>query len=59
MMNFSFPGNAKIFTFLLLQVINADVLDSEWTTELVFDFTRDRDIIEKLEEEGLKTILID
>ena len=59
MMNFSFPGNAKIFTFLLLQVINADVLDSEWTTELVFDFTRDRDIIEKVKEKSLKTILID
>ena len=46
MMNFSFPGNAKIFTFLLLQIINAEVLDPEWTTELIYDFTRDRDIMD-------------
>jgi len=47
-MNFSFPGNAKIFTYLLLQIINADFLDSEWTTELIYDFTRDKDMMEQV-----------
>ena len=35
---------------LLLQIINAEVLDPEWTTELVYDFTRDKDIMEQVEE---------
>ena len=59
MMNFSFPANAKMFSYLLLQIINAEVLDPEWTTELVYDFTRDRDMMDLVEETNKETILID
>ena len=59
MMNFSFPANAKMFSNLLLQIINAEVLDPEWTTELVYDFTRDRDMMDLVEETNKETILID
>ena len=36
------PGNASFFFSLILPFVMFDFLDTEWTTELIFDFDYDR-----------------
>ena len=58
-MNFIFPGNAKIFTYIMLQIINAELLDPEWTTEYLYDFSTDNKIMEEIKLQQIDTLLID
>jgi hypothetical protein len=49
MLNLDYPSNSQFLISCLQNVLNVDLLDPEWTTELVFDFEPDEEIIEEME----------
>ena len=47
MMNLESPANLQFFNGILVGLLNAEVIDPEWSTKLVFDFSLDEDYITK------------
>ena len=45
MMNLRSPANLQFFNSILVGLLNAEVIDPEWSTKLVFDFDQDEDFV--------------
>jgi hypothetical protein len=45
MVNILFPANAVILLRNLKTIVNAEVLDPEWTTKLIIDFNIDEILV--------------
>lgn len=50
-MNLKQPGNVKLLHQVLITVLNAEVIDPDWSTKLIFNF----DIDEIYAEEMMKS----
>ena len=50
MVNILFPANAVILLRNLKTIINAEVLDPEWTTKLIFDFEFEEILVKLINE---------
>ena len=48
MLNIINPGNVQLFLSGILQIINADFFDPEWTTKLIFNFDSDESVMEDI-----------
>lgn len=59
MMNLIFPGNVQFFSKIIISILNAEILDPAWTTELVFDFQKDYMIVNAIDQLDIKTNLND
>lgn len=57
MMTFKVPVNVKFFFGILLTFINADLLDPQWTTSLVFDYEPDIIFVEEAFDNSQPLIL--
>ena len=52
-----FPTTLKMFYSILVPLVTMDIMPSEYTTELVFDFSEEEDepVSDKLQELGFET----
>ena len=41
MMNLIFPPNIQMFNGAMIKILNVDIFDPEWTTMLIFNFSKD------------------
>ena len=46
MMNLKAPANLQFFNEILVGLLNVEVIDPEWSTKLVFDFSIDESFID-------------
>lgn len=51
------PPNVQMFQNVLVRLINVELLDPEWTTSYVFDFDKDIELVETMQDQNTQTIL--
>jgi hypothetical protein len=52
------PANAMIFLIFLKRIVNVEIFESEYTTELILDFENDEELIRRLKIIGRDDILL-
>lgn len=57
MMNLKQPGNVRLFHQVLATILNAEVIDPDWTTKLLFDFEIDETYAEEMMKARISMML--
>ena len=57
MINLKQPGNVKQFHQAMITILNAEVIDPEWSTSKLFDFSIDEVYAEEMMKANIPMVL--